>query len=107
MKYIMPLALAALLSGCTTLLASELNRHRGEHGECDSIRCADLIETAIVDIVLGVKIVQDLIEQKSRETPVLAPVDTGNVECGVAEEKVCSVSLGCYCRPQNVGDNTQ
>jgi hypothetical protein len=107
MKYIMPLTLAAFLSGCTTLLASEINRHREKNDGCNLTQCADLIETAIVDIAMGVKIAQEVIDQRSSKAQVPEQVDTGNVDCGVAEEKICSVSRGCYCRPQNVGDNIQ
>ena len=107
MKYIIPIVLSVLVSGCTTLLASEVNRHREKKVPCDSTRCSDLIDTAIFDVALGVKIARELIAQQSRETPIPAPVNTGNVNCEITEEKVSSVSFGCECRPQDNRDSAR
>ena len=95
--------LALFLSGCTTLLVNEVNRNREKDGGCELRErqtCVDLIDAAIADIAIATYVAGELIEQMPREKP-LPKIDTGDVECAISETKVCSVSSGCQCEPEN------
>ncbi|MCR6651037.1 MAG: hypothetical protein NVV73_05805 [Cellvibrionaceae bacterium] len=102
------LVMVVLISGCTTLLANEVNRFREKNGGCDlypEAGCIDLVKTAITDIAIGVDIARNLMESNPLEAPI-PEIDKGEIQCDVEYEKICSASRGCHCMPQTVQGDT-
>lgn len=102
------LIFALSLSGCTTLLANETSRNREKNGDCDQPlkpNCIDLVEAVLADIAIATYVANEVIEQKQRDQP-LPMVDTGDIQCGISEVKVCSVSLGCRCESSSTQEQS-
>jgi hypothetical protein len=100
MKYkILVLILVIFTSGCTTLIANEVNRDREKRGECTQRpRCLDPVKAALADIAIATYVVNELMEQMPPDQSGPA-VDIGDVQCESSAKKICSTSLGCQCEP--------